>query len=243
MIFFIIRQDPVTIIRGGHMLVQLARTLILFVLIICAVRLMGKRTVGELQASELVVTMMLANLAAVPMQEIEIPLISGIVSICALVSMELILSALMLKSTRIAKLISGEPVVIIRHGKIDQNALKKLRMTNADLFEELRKDGIFDINEVIYSVVETDGTVSVLKRSSAEPLKASDTNAKPKENCIVVPVISDGYIDGKALEMAGWDRIKLMNAVKKSGLPTERIFLLTASQDGSYNIIEKENKI
>lgn len=223
------------------MLVQLIRTLILFVLIIAAVRLMGKRTIGELQASELVVTMMLANLASVPMQDIDIPLTTGIISIAALASLELILSAVMLKWTGLARLVSGEPVVIIRNGEPDQDALRRLRMTNADMFEELRKDGIFDISEVSVAVVETDGTVSVLKKASAEPVTAGDAKMAVTENSIHVPVISDGVKDRHALEMIGWDEPKLERALKASGMDAESIFLLTASADGSWNVIKKEN--
>ena len=216
------------------MLVQLIRTVILFGLIVAAVRLMGKRTIGELQAGELVVSMMLANVASVPMQDIDIPLSTGIVSIATLTSLEILLSAVMLRSSWIAKLISGQPVIVINKGKLDETALRRLRMTNADLFEELRKSGVFDIRDVLFAIVETDGTMSILKKSASEPPDSQTVGASPPENAVLLPVISDGTVDMSALSVLGRDESWLRRTVDKTGHPIEEIFLLAAADDGSF---------
>ena len=224
------------------MLVQLIRTVILFGLIVIAVRLMGKRTIGELQAGELVVSMMLANVASVPMQDIDIPLSTGAVSIAALTSLEILLSAVMLRSSRIAKLIAGQPVVVISGGKLDENALRRLRMTNADLFEELRKAGAFDIRDVLFVIVETDGSMSILKKAAAEPPDAQTMNAQPRENAVLLPLISDGTVDMTALSTIGRDERWLRGMVEKMGATQEDIFILAAAEDGSSYIKLKKNR-
>lgn len=224
------------------MLVQLIRTVILFGLIVVAVRLMGKRTIGELQAGELVVSMMLANVASVPMQDIDIPLSTGVVSIAALTSLEIMLSAVMLRSSRIAKLIAGQPVVVINGGQLDEDALRRLRMTNADLFEELRKADAFDIRDVLFAIVETDGTMSILKKASSEPPDAQTLNVKPPENAVLLPLISDGTADVSALSTIGRDEHWLHELVEKTGAAQEDIFILAAAEDGSTYIKLKKDR-
>ena len=139
------------------MAISAIRTVIIYIFIIAAMRIMGKRQLGELQPVELVVTLLISDLAAVPMQESGMPLLNGLIPIVVLVALELLLSGLMLKSSGFSKLISGNPIVIIRDGKLDQKALKRLRLTVEDLMETLRQQNAFDIREIEYAIAETNG--------------------------------------------------------------------------------------
>ena len=130
------------------MFIYFIRTILLYIFVVLGLRLMGKRQIGELQPSELVVTLLISDIAAVPMQENGIPLISGLIPIFTLVAVELILSALMLKSDKVRSLISGKPVIIIREGKILQRQMKRVRFTIEDLMEDLRQMNIFRIEDV-----------------------------------------------------------------------------------------------
>ncbi len=221
------------------MLVQLFRTVILFILIVASVRLMGKRTIGELQASELVITMMLADIAAVPMQDIGIPLLSGIVPMAILVVMEIFLSGAMLKSTAISRFISGSPVMVVHKGVINQSALRRLRMTNADLFEELRKQGIFELDMVSCAIVETDGTLSTLKKPEEEPPSCKVLGIS-QPSSITLPIVSDGSPDNDAMQNVGWSMEQINQKLWENKLELSEVFLMTAGEDGSYGIVKKE---
>lgn len=145
------------------MLISLLRTVLLYVFIILAVRIMGKRQLSDMQTSELVITLVISDIAAIPMQNTEQPLLSGLLPIMILVSLEIIVSIIMLKSKRFRKIICGNPVVIIKDGKILENQIKKLRITYEDLYSLLRQQEVFDVSQIKYAIVETNGSVSLLK--------------------------------------------------------------------------------
>ena len=155
------------------MLIPFARTLILYLAIILALRLMGKRQVGEMQPSELVVTILVSAVASVPMQDIDIPLSHGLVPVLTLIAAEVLISALTLKNSRLRQLLAGKPVPVICGGKLEQSALKKLRLSTDDLLEDLRLNGIFDLRQVQFAQLETNGQLSVLLRSGDAPLHGS----------------------------------------------------------------------
>ena len=222
------------------MLILTVRTLLLIILVTASIRLMGKRTIGEMQASELVVTLMISDLAVVPMQETGMPLLAGIIPIAVLVSVEIIISALLLKNAGLWRLINGRPVIIIRDGKIDQQALKKLRMTNEDLFEELRKKAVFKISSVKYAIVETDGQLSVLQYAAEMPLTASDAGKLAIQTEAEFLVVSDGNIDANSMKLAGLNEKNVRRAAEKSGIPLEDVFMMTASLNGRTHIVRKE---
>ena len=218
----------------------LIRTIILFVSISLAVRLMGRRTVGELQTSELVTTLLLSDLAAVPMQEIGIPLLAGIIPIGVLVVMEITFSCLTVRFGRINRILNGRPIVVVSDGRPDRMALRSLRMTNEDLFESLRKKDVFDIADVRLAIVETDGQLSVLLRSEAQPPTARDSgNAVPPESLRVLAV-SDGEICPDSLRLIGWDGRRLAETLQRHGVGMEQVFLMTARADGCETIITRE---
>ena len=143
------------------MFISLIRTVILYAMIIIAVRIMGKRQISQLQTSELVVTMLISDLAVIPMQDSGQPLFSGLIPIFVLIALEVLLSVIMLKSGRLRRVICGKPVVVIEDGKILQKNMKELRMSIEDLFEQLRQKDVFSLKEVAYAIVETNGAMSV----------------------------------------------------------------------------------
>ena len=146
------------------MLILLIRTVLLYAFIILAVRLMGKRQVSDLQTSELVITLIISDIASIPMQSTEQPLFTGFLPIMVLVALEIIVSILMLKSSKFRNIICGNPIVIIKDGKIIEAELKKLRISYEDLYSILRQQEVFDVSDIKYGIIETNGSLSVLKK-------------------------------------------------------------------------------
>lgn len=164
------------------MAITAIRTVIIYIFIITAMRIMGKRQLGELQPVELVVTLLISDLAAVPMQESGMPLLNGLIPILILVSLELLLSGAMLKLPWVSRLITGNPITIIRDGQLDQKALKKLRMTVDDLMENLRGMNYYDIKDIQYAIAETNGKISVFMKPDSQPATCKDVNNVPPDN-------------------------------------------------------------
>ncbi|MBQ4129544.1 MAG: DUF421 domain-containing protein [Ruminococcus sp.] len=145
------------------MLIILIRTLLLYAFIILAVRIMGKRQISDMQTSELVITLVISDIAAIPMQSAEQPLMSGLLPIMVLVSLEIIVSVIMLKSAKFRDVVCGHSMIIIKDGKIIENQLKKMRITYEDLYSLLRQQQVFDVSDVRYGIIETNGSLSILK--------------------------------------------------------------------------------
>lgn len=222
------------------MLISFIRTVILLVFIVGAVRIMGKRQIGQLQPAELVVTILLSEMAATPMQDSDIPMLNTIVAVLVLTGLEIIMSVISMKSIKLRSLLQGNSIVLVRHGIPDQKQMKRLRYTIDDLYEALRAKDVFDIADVEYAVAETDGTLSVLLKSSKQPVTKEDSGIKASDDSVPFVAVSDGKIVVRHLSECGMDSDKIKRIVKVSGIPMERIFLLTVSKNGKTNIIEKE---
>jgi len=216
------------------------RTVIIYLVVILAVRLMGKRQISQLQTSELVVTMLISDLAVIPMQDGGQPLFSGILPILVLIALEIFLSILMLKSRRIRRLVSGNPVVVISEGVIRQKNMQALRMTTDELFEQLRQKDVFSLSDVAYAIVETNGSLSVVKYAAADYIRPTDVGIKPTESGPDIIVISDGKIVDDALELSGKREEWLRKLLKKEKTPINEVFVLTLDPSGKYNLIKKE---
>jgi len=158
-----IQNIPANTTSGDIMLISLLRTIIIYAFIILAVRIMGKRQISDMQTSELVITLVISDIIAIPMQSVEQPLMSGLLPIIVLVSLEIILSIIMLKSSKFRNIICGNPMVIISDGVVLKKQLKKLRISYEDLYSLLRQQGIFDVKKVRYGIVETNGSISILQ--------------------------------------------------------------------------------
>jgi len=181
------------------LLIVLVRTLILYVFVVIAMRIMGKRQIGQLQPFELVVTLMLSELAAIPMESPGIPLINGITPILTLIAAQVVLSYISLKSDRARGFICGTPSVLIENGKIVESELKRLRYNLSDLMEQLRAKDVPDISDVEFAILETSGQLSVIEKSQKRPVIPEDLNLHPKYEGLPYTLIMDGHVIHKNL--------------------------------------------
>lgn len=222
------------------MAVSVIRTVILYFLLMLSMRIMGKRQIGELQPSELVVTLLLSDLAAVPMQENGLPLLNGILPILVLVSLELLLSGAMLKSPKIAQLISGTPMAVIKDGRIDEKTMRRLRLTVDDLVESLRQQNIFDLRQVQYAIVETNGHISAFCYPPFQPATAKDVNRKNPDDGMPVVIVSDGKPSDWGMALCDLDKSWLDGVLRRHHCPLEQVFLLTATKTGDHFLLTKQ---
>lgn len=222
------------------MLVMVIRTLILYIIIIVSLRIMGKRQIGEMQPSELVVTIMISDLASVPMQTIDLPLISGILPVLTLIVAEIFMSYIGLKSRFFRKLLSGEPSVIISNGKVIKKELERLRFNLTDLLEQLRISGNFDIADIETAILETNGQISIVPKTSARQLTVKDMKIKDAE-CDGIPcmLISDGRLVEQELKRSGHGKEWLDKELEKRNFKMEDIFIASLSANGELYIQEK----
>ncbi len=220
------------------MTITILRTAILYLLLVAAMRLMGKRQLGELQPTELVVTLLLSNLAAVPMQENGLPLLNGVLPIVVLVSLELLISGAMLKSPKIARLVSGSPLPLIRDGKVDSQTMNRLRLTVDDLLESLRQQNVFDIRQVQYAIVETNGHISVYLYPAFQPATARQVTDDLSDEMPVV-VVSDGNLCPWGLNLCGLTEEKLAGILRKRKCRQQDVFLMTATRGGQHHLLTR----
>lgn len=209
------------------MILSYLRTLLLYMVLIFCVRLMGKRQIGEMEPAEFVVTMLLANLAAIPMQDGAIPLYSGLVSILTVLGMELVLSGLIMHSVVFRRFLCGKPVILINNGKILQENLRRTRVTLDELTGHLREKDVLDIRTVQYAILETDGSLSVFPYPKERPASAKDAGIHPKQQFLPVTIIEDGYLSQENLKQAGKDETWLNQVLRENNAETKETLLLT----------------
>ncbi len=225
------------------MTITAIRTVVLYIFITVGIRLMGKRQIGDMQPNELVVTLLISEIAALPLQDTSQPLINGVVAVFILVILEIVISFITMKCYSLRKVMNGKSAVIIVDGKIDQAVMKKVRMTVIDLIELLRGQNVFDISTVAYAVLEVNGELSVLLKSDSQPATAGDLNLKPCAAHLQIPVISDGKIIDESLDSIGSNRNKILKILKSKDLTYREVFLMTMSKTGNMNIIKKSDKL
>ena len=225
------------------MAIAFIRTIILYLLLTVGIRIMGKKQVGELETVELVFTMLISDLAAVPMQDFGIPLAYGLIPIITLFSLTMLLSVLSLKSVTLRNLLCGRPSVIIDHGAIFQREMAKTRFTLDELLEELRLQGITDLSTVKYAILENSGQVSVLLYPQHQPLTPAQMNVTPDEQGLPLVIISDGKILQQNLTLRNLDRAWLQDQLTQHGhSKPEQVFLLTVDESGTVYYVPKEGK-
>lgn len=203
---------------------------------------MGKRQVGELQLSELIVTIMLSDFAATPIYETDIPFSYAVIPILLLLSVEVILSFIILHVPKLKILLGGKPSFIIRKGTLDQKELKRQRMCMSELIGSLREQGISDIGDVEYAILEENGKLSVFEKASKKPPSAEDLNMDIKEPGISHALILDKIIIDRNLKEAGWTRTKLLKKLGQLGADKDNILLFSVNDCGETTIIYKEEK-
>ena len=216
----------------------LVRTAVLYFFVILAIRLMGKRQIGDMQPNELVITLLISEIAAIPLQDVNQPVLNGIAAVSMLAVLEIIVSVLALKFLPFRKLLSGNSVILIKDGNIDQKALKQVRLTVIDLIELLRSQGIFDTSEVAFAILEVNGSLSVVQKAEYRNLQVRDiSKINPKRETLPLPVISDGNIIADSLKLLGISEKQLKTMLNND---IESIFLMTLDASGNKTVILKE---
>lgn len=221
------------------MSVVFIRAVILYVLLIFTVRLMGKRQIGELQPSELAITILISNIATLPVEDTGIPLLTGIIPIVTLAGLDVIMSWLGIKSRTIRRFTCGKPVIIINGGQLDQKKMQSIRFTVDDLAASLRSQGIFDISEVQLAVVETTGTLSVYQKYSARNVTNGDMELKGKDENPPEVVVADGELVPEAMGRLGITQKWIEAALKKENAAIKDVYLMTAYPGGKCSVIRK----
>lgn len=224
------------------MTISLIRTILLYIVIIAAVRLMGKRQISELQTSELVVTLLISDIAAIPMQDTGQPLVSGFIPIAVLVVCEIVVSAFMVKSGKFRRLICGRPIVVINNGKVDRKEMRRLRLTTEDLFEDLRQKDVFSIEDVAYAIIETNGKMSVIKKPDKETPTTGMLGIVVPDTGIETVVVSDGVISDFSATLCNKSRAWVEGVLRGKNVDLKDVFIMTANTKGDFNIIKKEKK-
>ena len=211
------------------------RTILLYCVLILVIRLLGKRQIGQLEPSELVVAMLVADLAAIPMQDEGIPLLGGLVPILTVLGLELVFSHLSLKSISVRKLLCGKPVILIENGRISQAALRKTRINLDELMGHLRQKDILDPATVQYAILETNGTLSVFPYPAQRPASAKEAGVQVKKQHLPLTVVSDGRLLKENLQKAGKDRNWLEKVLSQKQATIQSTWLLTV--DGADRIL------
>jgi uncharacterized membrane protein YcaP (DUF421 family) len=210
--------------------------------VMVVMRLMGKRQIGQLQPFELVVTIMLAELAAIPMQDTDVPLLSGIIPIITLLGIQITLATFSLKSQRAREFISGKPSVLIDNGKIVESELEKHRYNITDLMEQVRQDGFFNLSDIQFAVLETGGQLTVIPKKESSPTTIKDFSKEPgSENMLPVTLITDGYIHENNLKKNNLTINWLLEILRKNNISSPKdVLYCTLNTEGQIFIQKKE---
>ena len=222
------------------MILSYIRTVILYLILILVIRLMGKRQIGEMEPAEFVVTMLVANLAAIPMQDGGIPLLTGLIPILTVLGVELVLSFLMLRSGWLRRLFCGQPVLLIDEGKLLQGNLRLTRVTLEELLGKLREKDILDLSQVQYAILETDGEVSVFPYARFQPPCARDLGIQARENAMPIVVVEDGRLLEENLVKSGKTREWVLETLAGHGASLQSTLILTVDAAGKSLFIGKE---
>ncbi len=225
------------------MLITLIRTIFLYILVLIVMRLMGKREIGQLQPFELAISIMIADLASIPMSDTGIPISNGIIPILGLLVMHLLISLINMKSIKAREIMCGKPSILIYRGKIDEKALKKERFTINELQERLRGSNVVNLGDVEYAILETNGQVTVIQKPNKRTAIPEDFNIEPDYEGIPYDLVVDGKVMLNNLKQIGRDLNWLNKQVEKFNIKPEEALIVT--YDGKGQIFcqakEKEN--
>lgn len=224
------------------LIIIIAKTAFLYFFMIFVMRLMGKRQIGQLQPGELVITIMISEIATMPLENDEVSLLNAVIPITVLVILEIIVSFVSLKIIRLREIFQGHSVVVIRNGIPDKKELKKLRYSMDDLLESLRQKDVFDISDVQYAIVETDGSVSVLLKPEKRNATVSDVGAEPDTNGLPMTLISDGRVLTGQIEKSPFDEEEIKKLLRRKHLDRKDVMLLTVDNAGNINLIKNKKK-
>lgn len=224
------------------MILSYVRTIILYLVLIFVIRMMGKRQVGQMEPSEFVVTMLVANLASIPMQDGAIPLFSGLVPILTVLAVELVISWLSIGNVGIRKLFCGKPVILIENGKIAEENLRAVRMTLDELTGHLRQKDVLSFTQVQYAILETNGELSVFPYPAQKPAAAADACIEVPPQSLPVTLIADGVVSQENLRLAGRDEAWLQGVLSRCQAAAGETLLLTVDGQGEIQFQKKEKR-
>ena len=224
------------------MFIVFFRTIIIYLIIIICIRIMGKRQLGELQPSEFVIAILISNIATLSIEDTDIPLLGAIVPIVTLMCSEVILSAVTLKNSKIQTAVTGNPVVVIHNGIIDQEEMRELRLSIEDLMSQLRINNVFDVRDVAWAIVETNGKLTVYQKFEARPVTAGMLSlpAQGQQNTPPMVLISDGVLLPKTLELCNLSPKWLENILSENSAALHDVFLMTCDPSAQYYLVKKE---
>ena len=226
------------------MLIIFFRAIILYIIILIVMRMMGKRQIGQLQPFEFAISIMIADLATIPMSEIGIPISNGIIPILGLLLMQLLISTINLKSIKAREIICGKPRILIYRGKIDEKALKKERFTINELQERLRGKDVNSIMDVEYAILETNGEISIVYKPNKREVIVEDLEIKPKYDGIQYDLVVDGKVMFDNLKILGKDYEWLKNKMEEFKIKPEQALVVTLDGKGEifYQKLQKYEK-
>ena len=225
------------------MAIVIIRTGIIYFALLLAMRLMGKRQLGEMELSEFVVASLIADLAAHPLQDVGIPMANGLVPILTLFCFEVLIAGASMKSIRLRTLLFGGPSILVSHGVIDQKQMHADRFTADELMQELRKQGMFDLSEVEYAILETDGRLNIIPYPAHLPPTSEQLGVNAEDGGYPLIVISEGRVLTKNLKSLGRDSSWLRDELKKKGQDDPKnVYLMTVNQSGQSYLAEKEGQ-
>ena len=223
------------------MAIILLRTIIVFICLVFSMRLSGKRQLSELEISELIIAVLISDVASLPLQDVGIPLLNAIVPILALLGCELLISGITLKNVKLRGLIFGRPSVLIKDGKIDQQAMRKNRFSLDELSESLRSNNVTDINKVRYAILETDGDMNIILNSEAQPLTPESLESSGPDCGMPHIIINDGRVLDNNLALIGRDLHWLDTELKKRNISSSKdVYFLSIDDAGNIYFAEKE---
>lgn len=222
------------------MITILIRTLILYVALIGTMRFMGKRQLGELEISDLVTTLLLSEIASLPISDTNIPLSHALIPILTLTSLEVVLSGALLKLPALKQILSVRPAVLVRHGKPDRGIMRSVRVSAEELMSQLRQKDVTDLDEVEYAILEPNGQISVVKKAEQMQATAADVGVKKTESGIAHVIICDGKVNSRNLSMAGRDSRWLERELHRRKLTPGEVFLLTVDDAGKVRVYPGE---
>ena len=222
------------------MILSFFRTTVLYIVLIAVIRLMGKRQIGQMEPSEFVVTMLAANLAAIPMEDVGIPLYSGLIPILTVLGVELVLSGVSMGSVRFRRILCGKPVIMIENGRILRENLLKTRVTLDELTGHLREKDVLDLTTVQYAILETNGNLSVFLYPAEAPASAKEAGIVPKPRYLPVTIIEDGVLMNENMEKAGKDEAWVRRVLGNHRASIPGTWLLTVDREDHIFWLGKE---
>lgn len=224
------------------MIILIIRTVLMYVFVIMAVRIMGKRQLSDMQTTELVITLIIADIASIPMQNTSQPLLTGVIPIVILICAEIFISIIMLKSSKIRNLVCGKPEIIISDGRLCQQTLRALRLTTEDLCVQLRQQGIYNLNDIQFCIIEPNGKLSIQLKPAKRTPNCEQLSIAVQDNGIEAVIISDGEFLRNSMQLCGVDDQWIYEILNGENLKKEDIMIMTANRLKEYSIIRKDKQ-